>query len=162
VSVTVFYASRYGSTAEVARIIADRLTGNVDVVSLAGTESIDPESTDAIVIGTPVFAGRMPRVVRRFIDRNRHALTRLPVVLFVTCLYTGDRAAAQLADNVPGWLVAHATPAHYVGGRVRLDQLRWLDRVVLQRSGVLSGDVDTISREAIEKVVEDVTRSALK
>jgi menaquinone-dependent protoporphyrinogen oxidase len=104
--ILVAYTSRKGSTAEIALAVGKELekTGAAVTVSEMTTVS-SLEEYDAVVIGAPVYTGKVARDVAIFARRHRDALSRLPVAGFVTGIApvypkTGDTTGftRQLAD----------------------------------------------------------------
>ncbi|MFG2006246.1 flavodoxin domain-containing protein [Spirillospora sp. NPDC048911] len=83
-SILVTYASKHGSTAEIAEWIATELREfagfTVDVEAAAAVTDVRPY--DAVIIGGALYAGRWPGDARRFVRRNAHALDHLPVWAF--------------------------------------------------------------------------------
>jgi len=161
VSIAICYATRYGSTREVAERLAGRLAGDVRLYDLADRAPVNLSEVSAVVIGSPVFSGRVPAAVRRFIAGAREELAEREVILYMTSLYSGARAEAQLADNYPAWLVAHCRAKHFVGGRIRLSGLRRLDSFVLRRVGLVSEDIDTISDSSIDELVSSIEQVSI-
>lgn len=84
-SVLVAYATRYGSTAEVAGAIAttlqDHLAMEVDLLPVKEVTSV--EGYRAVVVGAPLYIGAWSHEVRDFLSCNRKALTERPVAVFV-------------------------------------------------------------------------------
>lgn len=82
-TVLVTYASRYGSTREVAEAVAATLRQEglqADLEPLAGVRSLDGYGT--VVMGAPLYMYRWHKDARRFLTRHRRALTGRPVALF--------------------------------------------------------------------------------
>jgi menaquinone-dependent protoporphyrinogen oxidase len=85
--VLVAYATWAGSTAGVAKVVAEVLAAEdltVDVRSAGGVA--DAGAYDAFVLGTGIHAGRPHKEFRRFVRAQRHALAGKPVAFFVVCL----------------------------------------------------------------------------
>jgi menaquinone-dependent protoporphyrinogen oxidase len=82
-SVLVGYATRYGSTQEVAEAVAETLRGcglEVDIQPLREVGSLAGYS--AIVLGAPLIMYRWHKDALRFLSRHRQALTERPVAVF--------------------------------------------------------------------------------
>jgi len=82
--VLVTYATRYGSTEEVAQAVAQTLGESgvaVETQPVRSVHSLERYST--IVLGVPLYMGRFHRDARRFLSAYRDALTKMPVALFV-------------------------------------------------------------------------------
>ena len=82
-SVLVGYATRYGSTQEVAEAVAAALReGGLEVDLQAVRQVRSPETYGAVVLGAPLFMFRLHKDARRFLSRHRKALTERPVAIF--------------------------------------------------------------------------------
>jgi len=82
-TVLVAYATRYGSTHEVADAVAARLRGQglaVEVKPLKELRSL--EGCQALVLGAPFYMGSLLKEARAFLERQRTALEQMPVALF--------------------------------------------------------------------------------
>jgi menaquinone-dependent protoporphyrinogen oxidase len=82
--VLVTYATRYGSTEEVALAVAETLRENGVSVETQPVRSVQtPERYGAIVLGVPLYMGRFHQDARRFLSAHGNALIKMPVALFV-------------------------------------------------------------------------------
>ena len=82
-SVLVAYASKYGSTQEVAEAIAETLREqdlSVEVRPAGEVKHLDGH--DAVVLGGAIYLGHLHQDARRFLARHRQALAELPVAVF--------------------------------------------------------------------------------
>ncbi len=85
--VLVVHAGRYGSTAEVAEVVAEELRRcGVTVDASPATEGIRLEAYDAIVVGSAIYWEHLLPEAARFIEQNREALGRKRVACFVLCM----------------------------------------------------------------------------
>jgi menaquinone-dependent protoporphyrinogen oxidase len=83
-SILVAYATRYGSTQEVAEAVSTRLRERgLHVVVRRAREVRSLDAFDAVVIGSPLYIGSLLREARRFLKRHRPAFSQMPVALFV-------------------------------------------------------------------------------
>ena len=83
--ILVAYASRKGSTAGIAQAIGKELTSEgyaVDVNEMKSITSL--AGYNAVVIGAPVYTGKVTGDVAAFVTANKDGLSRLPVAGFVT------------------------------------------------------------------------------
>ena len=81
--VLVGYASRYGSTKEVAETVGATLEEcglAVDVRPMRDVRSLD--GYGAVVMGAPLFMYRWHKDARRFLSRHRKALQNMRVAVF--------------------------------------------------------------------------------
>ena len=82
-NVLVSYASRMGSSREIAaRIAATLREGGLDATVQAADRTADITAYDAFVIGSGVYAGHWLKEATEFVWRNRALLADRPVWLF--------------------------------------------------------------------------------
>src|SRR4051812_24424491 len=79
----VAYATRHGSTSEVAREIGATLREHgFDVDVLPAAEVRDVHAYDLVVLGGALYTGRWHRDARRFLARHRAALATRALAIF--------------------------------------------------------------------------------
>lgn len=133
--ILVTYATRAGSTAEIAQAIAETLAGRgyaVDVKPVKEKPALDGYS--AVVLGSAIRMGAwLPEAVN-FVKANQAALNALPAALFtVHMLNAGDdeasRTARQAYLNAVRPLLNGAETI-YFEGRMDFSRLSFLDRTI--------------------------------
>jgi menaquinone-dependent protoporphyrinogen oxidase len=81
-NVWVVFASKYGSTREVAEAIAEELRG-VDEVDLHEASEIDGfDAADAVVLGSAIYAGHWLKPAAALLERHAGELASRPTWLF--------------------------------------------------------------------------------
>ena len=133
--ILVTYATRAGSTAEVAAAIAETLAARGYAVDVKPVKE-KPQLTgySAVVLGSAIRMGNwLPEAVD-FVKANQAALNALPTALFtVHMLNTGDDEASRAAraaylDAVRPLL--NGVETAYFEGKMYYRQLSFLDRTV--------------------------------
>ncbi len=82
-TILVAYATKRGSTREVAESVAETLRESGFAVDLQPAAMIDSlRHYDGVVLGTALYMGRPHPDARRFLKRHRAALTALPTAVF--------------------------------------------------------------------------------
>jgi menaquinone-dependent protoporphyrinogen oxidase len=82
-SILVAYATKYGSTEGVANAVADELRGidfDAELAPVGDVPTVD--GFDAVVLGTPIYIGKLLKEARTFLARHRRALEEMPVAVF--------------------------------------------------------------------------------
>jgi len=95
-SVLVGYATRYGSTQEVAEAIAQVLREaglQVDVQAVKNVRSI--ENYNAIVLGAPLYIGSLLKEMQRFLVSHRGGLKQRPIWFFALGPLNDDEKGKQ-------------------------------------------------------------------
>jgi menaquinone-dependent protoporphyrinogen oxidase len=81
--VLVAFATKYGSTKEVAEAVAGGLRENglaTDLLPMSKVRSLEPYG--AVVLGAPIYLGSWHADFRKFLAKHQEALLRRPPVIF--------------------------------------------------------------------------------
>lgn len=135
--VLIAYASRLGSTREIAQAIAQVLTqrgASVDVRAVDEVEQI--EGYQAVMVGSPIREQQWLPEARRFVETHREALRQVPLVYFA----------------VSG-LMSQPTPEHFHEVYEYLAEVR--DMVEPLEVGIFAGllDYDRLDPAQMTKVL---------
>jgi menaquinone-dependent protoporphyrinogen oxidase len=144
-SVLVCYATRYGSTGEIASIIAGELQKREFEVTLSPLSQVaNPGNFDAVVIGSPVYMGKWLAEARDFVSRFRKDLQNLPVAVFTVGYSFRNRMKADIipSDDALASIVIFFSPRAkgYFAGRVDTDRMSLTDREIILLAGITPGD----------------------
>jgi menaquinone-dependent protoporphyrinogen IX oxidase len=125
------YATRHGSTREVADAVAAELRARFAIVDvLDAGEAPGPTGYDAVVVGGPMIMG-WHRAVAKYVKTHRDALAPIPTAFFITAASltdTGEHDVQGVPVVKDTWLAKppasqgklrrkerYALPAHYLG-----------------------------------------------
>ena len=95
-SILLAYASRFGSTQEVAETIASTLSEaglEVDLQPMQEVKSLD--RYDAIVLGAAIYNAKWPAEAHQFVSQYQDTLTQLPVAIFTLGPLSSSEAAKR-------------------------------------------------------------------
>ncbi|GIV73956.1 flavodoxin domain-containing protein [Caldilinea sp.] len=143
--ILVTYATRAGSTAEIAAAIAETLAARgyaVDVKPVKEKPSLDGYT--AVVLGSAIRMGNwLPEAVD-FVKANQAALNAIPVALFtVHMLNTGDDEASRAARAAYLKTIRPLLPdagAVYFEGKMDFARLSFLDRFIARMVKAVEAD----------------------
>ena len=136
----ILYGSKYGYTKECAHLLRDEL-GETDIVDLGRPHSVSLDAYDTVLIGSPVYIGKIDKNVIRFCNVHLATLTEKRIGLFV-CAGEPDKAIEQLEVGFPKELVHVTCAKGYFGYRIDLTRLSLLDRILLTGVGKLRNEED--------------------
>ncbi|MGO9589898.1 MAG: flavodoxin domain-containing protein [Candidatus Acidiferrales bacterium] len=127
----IYFASNYGQTAQIAHFLGEWFTehgADVHVADLSqGTQGlVEVRNFDAVLVGAPMYRGRYPNVVRRFVKENRNELMTVGSTgFFSVCL-----------AETPGTQAAHLESLRPV--REFLDDVSWTPEWIASFPGALN------------------------
>jgi menaquinone-dependent protoporphyrinogen oxidase len=130
-SVLVAYATRSGSTREVAESVADTLREGgigVSIQPLREAKKIDEFS--AVVIGAPLYMFHWHKDALRFLSRQRDALNQRPVAIFALGPIQPEKkqfedARTQLNQELAKYPCLEPIAVEIFGGRFEPTSLRF-------------------------------------
>lgn len=141
----VCYATRYGSTAEIAEVIGEELVRSgflVDVVNIVEIEDIG--QYDIVVIGSPLYMGKWLVEARDFVQRFKHQLNQRSVSVFSVGYTLKDmikeniQSAEEALDTVRISIKPSSTA--FFAGKVDPDGMSAPDKAITRMGGVEAGD----------------------
>lgn len=124
----VLYASRYGTTRDIARALA-RILGPARAWPIEAFEP-DRHTCPFVVIGTPIYGDEPDAGVLRFVQHQREWLAQRTVALFTSSLApdSDGRYRAPLTRLLGPALVSSAS----LGGRLSMASLSSTDRAAME------------------------------
>ena len=145
--VLVTYASKYGSTAEIADVIGEELHKRryeVDVKSVDDVDSLG--GYDAFVIGSALYAGGWMQSAARFLRSNQDLLAGHPVWLFSS----GPTGQGDPNEIMDGWTfpedleavleVIQPKDVILFHGKIDPDRLSATERMIIKSVKATVGD----------------------
>jgi len=150
-NILVVYASKYGSTAGVGEAIAKELRiAGFDVDSSPVTERTQSEdlspvkSYRAVVIGSPIYMGKLLVEARDFVKAHQHDLRERPVAVFTVGYSLKEKNDDHLrsANEAVGVLRDFIEPVAvgYFAGTYNPEVMSISDRLIMKLVGGVPGD----------------------
>jgi len=141
--ILVAYASKHGSTAEIARRIAERLSERGHEVYARPVNEVDVlNRPEAVVLGSAVYAGSWRKEAVAFVERHREVLARMPVWLFSSGplghhVEDAQEQPRQL-DEIRGWIAPRDHRTFF--GKLDLQALSFGERMIVKAVNAPVGD----------------------
>ena len=146
-NVLVTYASRSGSTTEIAEKIAEVLRSkgeNVTIQPVAGVTDLN--SYNAVVLGSAVYMGHWMKEAVEFLERHEEALSTRPVWIFSS----GPTGQGDPVERLHGWRFPEAQQAiadrikpHDIvlfHGKIDIQDLNFGEKIMIRALGAPTGD----------------------
>lgn len=143
--ILVAYATRYGSTAEVAEAIGDELRrsgADVDVKPVNEVQDLSPYR--AAVIGSPIYMGKWLPESQIFVEKNQSHLRTIPVAYFAVGLTATERSAEVLRKAEASMdavrMLVNPVEIGIFPGRLESSSLSFTDRTIIKMIRATAGD----------------------
>ncbi|MCK9578877.1 MAG: flavodoxin [Methanoregula sp.] len=160
--ILVAYATRNGSTAEIAQAVGKDLSATGLAVDVAEIKTISTLADyTAVVIGGPLYMGSVDGAVKKFVGKNSEQLQKLPVAAFAVGLApkNPDPGAIEMAMDALKKSIDPVTPVSSVlfAGNLDPAKVNFVMRKFLEMAKIPAGDFrdwDAISAWARELPVK--------
>ena len=143
--ILVAYASKAGSTGEVAAAIGQTLAVNGAVVDVYPIEEVpNIQDYQAVIVGSAIRAGRWLAAATRFVETHQSYLSHIPTAYFTCCMGLSEeteenrRKALGYMDPVRRMVTPLAVGAF--AGKMDYSKLSFLDQMMVKAIGVPEGD----------------------
>ena len=156
----IVYATKYGCAEKCGKILAEKLSGAVDLCNLKETKDIDLDPYGKIIIGGSIYAGKVQKEVTRFCLDHGEELLKKNLGLFI-CGMLQDKAEEELEHAFGPELIKHALVHEFLGGEFRFKRMNFVERLMVKMvtkgdknlpSIDMSKDLSAISEEKILKL----------
>lgn len=153
----ILYATRYGSTDKVARLIQEKIPGETKTVNLTKEQVPDLSSFDTVVIGSPIYVGKTLKPLIAYMQQNLEVLKKKRLALF---LCAGEQDPTQIEKmitaNFPSELCSQAIYKGAMGSELKLENVGFFMRFMLKNFIKVKEDYSRLSDENIDALVKAV------
>ena len=143
--ILIAYATRAGSTAEFAAVIAGQLRRDGFWVECSPVKEVKSvKGYDGVIVGSPIRMGSwLPEAVS-FIMRHHDMLLRRPVAIFTTCITLAEDTP-EAREEVRSYLnavraVLHPQAEGYFAGVLEFDRLTLPEKIAARLTDKPTGD----------------------
>ena len=143
--ILVAYASRKGSTAGIAQAIGKELVSaghTVDVIEMKTVTTV--KGYNAVIIGAPVYMGKVDKDISKFVAKNRDRLASIQVAAFAVGIAP---VAPQIepVEKVLDDLTKAVSPIQLIAatvfaGKLDPDKMSFIERSMTSLMKVRTGD----------------------
>lgn len=156
----IIYATQYGSAEICANQLASQIGGDVFTHNLDQTPHPDPAAFNQVILGGSIYIGRIQPAIIQYIAAHQTALLQKKLGLYICCLYSGEKAEAEMKAAFPPEILAHASARGIFGGALFYKKMKWLEKKMVsfamkREMGAAQfrpgQDLDNIDQAAIER-----------
>ena len=139
--ILIAYASKTGSTREMAALLAEHIQNQEVTLCDLSAEQPDPTAFDHVVIGGPIRMNRAHKALRTYVSTYTSALCEVPHTLFLCCAFP-EQFEHYLRVSFPSKVIHSAEDAVYFGGDLSLSRQRGLTKLLTRmiRNSILESE----------------------
>lgn len=148
----IIYASRHGCTEKAAKLLQEKLTEGTRAVNIEMEKVPDLSSFDTVILGGPVYIGKMHEKLSAYMKSQRDILKTKRLALFI-CAGEQDPIQRErlLVSAFPEELFACAIMREVFGGELSLKNLSFVKRLLLRFVKGIKEDYARLSEVKIDK-----------
>ncbi|MFA9378957.1 MAG: flavodoxin domain-containing protein [Lachnotalea sp.] len=130
----IIYATRYGTTAEVAKRIQKELGDNCTIVNII-TENVPSLDTfDNLILGGSIYIGKVQKKLTLFVMANLKQLLTKKVGLYLCAgAQMQEELDKELLAAFPQELLDHAIIKGLLGCAYTFEKMRFFDRLIMKK-----------------------------
>ena len=129
----IVYCSTHGTTEKAAKMVKERLIGDVVLLDLKKRSEIDLTIFDTVIIGGSIHVGNVQSKVRRFISKNLNVLKQKRIGLFLCCMREGEVAELQFNKAFPLELREISVANSLFGGEFLVSKMNFIERQIVKK-----------------------------
>lgn len=154
--VAIIFLSKHGTTNKVAHDISSLMnTIDVSIIDIENEKNIDISEYDGIILGAPVYAGKISKVMHDFIGQNEKLLMTKPLGIFVCGMIADDIQKQQELENAyPKNIFDHAKAKEFLGGELLFEKMNFIERFIIKRIMKSNKSISQINKTGEERFVE--------
>lgn len=129
----IIYSSQYGCTEKAVKLLQQKIQHGIKAVNVAREKAPDLSRFDTVILGGPIYIGKMHKAMSAYMKQNCEALKAKRLALFV-CAGEQDPAVMekQFASAFPEELYSRALLREAFGGELYWDRLSSLTKLMLR------------------------------
>jgi menaquinone-dependent protoporphyrinogen oxidase len=151
----IVYGTKTGTTENCAmKIKADLGDRDVEMLNLNAGHRPDVSDYEIVIIGTPIYMGRINGKVKSFLLKNHDVLMQKDIHFFVCGLARGDEGVELFRKQIPEDLFNHAVQVRQLGSEIHPERLNPLYRTIIKKIvesekppiGLLNAEIDEFAK----------------
>ena len=152
----IIWGGKYGFTEKCAGILKEKLPGDTDIVSAKEIKEIRGDY-DAVILGSPVYAGGLSKEILRFIEANRAALLEKKLGFFISCF--DEDYDQYIKKNLDGEMYDHIRVKGRSGYAFDFKQMGFFERTIIKMISKKKESVEYIDEEAIKVFADHLQKN---
>lgn len=154
--ILIVYDTKYGTTKECVEKLQNKLQ-EVTVINLREKKLADLDDFSTVVIGGPLYMGKLIRSVENFSSDNLEKLLNKKIGLFFCGIGELEEVEKYFIKSMPQELIRKAAVIKHFGGQAKMEHMNFLTRFAMKemlrkgyRSRIEEENIDEFAK-AIQK-----------
>jgi menaquinone-dependent protoporphyrinogen oxidase len=159
----IIYASKHGTTEEIASLISEKLkeTNDVELLSLKKNANPDVSNFEMIILGTPIYMGQASGKMKTFCKANETILRQKKTGLFVCGMEPHkEKQKQELKNAYPEVLLKNAKATKFLSGAFLFEQMNLFERMIIQQIAKTKTSVHRIDWEEVDGFIKGMIDGA--
>lgn len=152
--ILIAYSTKHGCTEKCADRLKNMLTGEIELLNLKNSNTIDLNNYETIIIGGSIHAGQIQKRVKKFCLNKLNMLKEKKVGLYICCMKEGKDAETEFNEAFPEELINHASAIGIFGGEFNFEKMNFLERFIVKKIAKIDKSVSKIYEENITEFVD--------
>lgn len=162
--VLIIYSTKYGTSEKCAKLLKDKLNGEVELINISKNSEVDLSKCDKIIIGGPIYMGTMQNKITEFCNANIETLKNKKVALFACSMFGGEKGEENMKNNFSNELKNIVVSMKLFGGELNIDKMKFIDKVItkmVKKVELQPGQIinNGLLLDNINKLAEDINNS---
>lgn len=154
----IAYASKHGCTEKCAKLLEEHLDGETERVNLKEQTEVDFSKYDKVVLGSPVYIGKILKEVDTFAKTNLNELAQKTIGLFICGMQEEHTLRNELEVNYPNELQDKALVRECFGGAFDFSDMNFAERMITKKVVKIDKDVSAIREDVIQSFAETLNQ----
>ncbi|WP_373471377.1 flavodoxin domain-containing protein [Carnobacterium alterfunditum] len=154
----IAYASKHGCTEKCAKLLEEHLDGETERVNLKEQTEVDFSKYDKVVLGSPVYVGKILKEVDTFAKTYLNELEQKTIGLFICGMQEEHTLRNELEVNYPTELQEKALVRECFGGAFDFSDMNFAEKMITKKVAKIDKDVSAIREDAIQSFAETLNQ----
>lgn len=128
----VLYGTKYDTTEECAKKLKTYLNGEVDLINVKNSKSIDLDNYSKVIIGSSIYMGMINKGIKIFIENNKSELVKKDLGIFISCMSSREGIKGQFEQNISKEILEHAKIKENFGGAFKFSKMNFFEKKIIK------------------------------
>lgn len=154
----IAYFTKHGSTEKCAKKLKKKIVGDVDLLNLKNYRREDLKKYNKIIIGSPIYMGKIRKEVDNFINENNKLLNEKKIGFYICGMKEGSEAIKQLDESISEDLSSKVSVKSAFGGEFNFEKMNFLEKMVVKKVAGVKKTTSNIKESLIDELATKINK----